>query len=65
MDLQTLFQSRAFNIGDRVYLNVPEGEPGIIFAYIVYETHLEYYVRTATGLHQIEEVSLCSHKQII
>lgn len=64
-DLAELFREREYSIGDRVFINIPEGVGGVIFAYIAYETHLEYFVRTIEGVHQLDAVSLSEDKVII
>ena len=59
-------QSAEYSIGDRVYFNLPQSEVvGIVIGYIVYNTHLEYQVRTEHGVHQLEEIFLSSNKAIV
>ena len=64
MDLERLVSERRWNIGDRVYLNTPEGKGGTIIAYMVYESHIEYMFRTNENVMQLEEVSLSDNKVI-
>lgn len=71
MDLQKSLANQVasvakFEIGEIVFINLPEGEQGIVFAYIVYNTHIEYLVRTVEqGVMQLEEVCLTDQKRII
>ena len=61
-----LIQEREFTIGQRVYFNFPESESvGIVIGYIVYDTALEYQVRTENGVHQLESFCLSEDKIII
>lgn len=71
MDLQKSLVNQVasvakFELGETVYINLPEGERGIVFAYIVYTTHIEYLVRTVEqGIMQLEEICLSDQKPII
>lgn len=59
-------KSSEFKIGDRVYFNIPESEViGIVIGYIVYNTHLEYQIRTEQGVHQLESIFLSKTKVIV
>lgn len=53
-----------YSLGETVYL-LPSGDQGIVFAYIVQKTHIEYLIRTAEqGIMQVEEISLSDTKPI-
>ena len=59
-------ENSAFKIGDRVYYNLPDSqECGVVIGYIVYDTHLEYQVRTDHGVHQLEEIFLSNNKVLV
>lgn len=55
----------AFNIGDRAYINLPDGEPVIIVGYVVYSNNIEYQVRCESGIMQLEKESLVDKKILI
>ena len=55
-----------YEIGETVYINVQDGESGTVFAYIIYDTHIEYLVRTKEqGIIQLDRVSLSETKRIV
>lgn len=64
MDLEQLVSNRQWDIGDKVYINTPGGIGGNIFAYVLYETHIEYMVRTKDAVLQLEEASISDTKII-
>ena len=52
-------------IGDLVYVNVPNGPIGLVFAYVIYESHIEYLVRTLeNGVMQMDVTSISAHRRI-
>ena len=54
-----------FQIGDRVYLNIPEGDGGIVIAFVVYEKHREYLVMFTDGTRQLTNTCLADSKPVI
>ena len=55
-----------FEIGEKVWIQLPESPPGIVVAYVMYDTHLEYLVRTSNqGVQQLEGITLTSTPAII
>ena len=63
--LEQISSVAEYEIGELVYINIPEGEQGVVFAYIIYDTHIEYLIRTATGPLQIDATCIADHKRIV
>lgn len=54
-----------YEMGQRVYINLPDGDMGIVFAYIVFETHIEYLIRTLEqGIMQLDATCLSDTRPI-
>lgn len=63
MYLCSLLEKAEYAIGDRVYINLTEGEEGIVCSYVLYDTHLEYCIRTAENdVLRVEGSSLTNEK---
>jgi len=55
-----------YELEETVFLNIPNGDAGLVFAYVVYKTHLEYLIRTESqGIMQVDGSSLVETKRII
>ena len=64
-EYEQLINSKEFNVGDIVYINVPEGDAGIVYALVLYSTHVEYLVRTKEGTIQLDSTSLSEDKVFV
>lgn len=55
-----------YEIGDIVYLKVPDGDSAVINAIVLYESHIEYLVRFEDrGVSQLTEPELTDVKIIV
>ena len=55
-----------YELGEQAFLNVVGGMPVVITAYIIYQTHIEYIVRTTEyGIMQLDGVSLCKTPRVV
>jgi len=55
-----------YQLGEQAFLNVVNGIPVVIIAYIIYSTHIEYVVRSVEyGIMQLESTSLCKSPRVV
>lgn len=61
-----ILQNNKYNIGQHIYLNVPDGDVGIIVALVYYSDHVEYLTRFVDGrVSQLTESEISSEKIIV
>ena len=61
----SLIKETKFNIGDKVFLNIIDGDSGLVVAIVVYNDHCEYIIRTISGTCYVSEIEITNEKVII
>lgn len=63
--MDSLVRESKFEIGDRVFLNIPEGDCGLVIAIVVYEDHFEYIIRTINTTLFVSGLEITNEKVIV